>query len=39
MNGFEHVLFQSVRGFVDYKQHLLPASNAMGATSRPPTAN
>ena len=28
MNGFEHVLFQTVRTFVDYKQHLLATGDS-----------
>jgi hypothetical protein len=30
MNGFEHVLFQTVRFFVDYKQHLLATGDSHG---------
>jgi hypothetical protein len=35
MNRFEHALFQSVRGFVDDKQHLLAASDSHGRHESP----
>ena len=35
MDRFENALFQSVRGFVDDKQHLLPASKRHGRHEAP----